>query len=168
MAAGVIAFALLAAACGGAAEVVNEQLLESIEGVENVEINEDDGSFEVTIEENGESITIGGGEIPEGLTVPVPSGGDVVGAASSDNDISVSLMYPGDQYDNLVAQYQAWADGSGQEVAKSESTYESKPCRHRPDCRGKSYVRRGPRSSGMQTQNLLPGLSGARRAAVLS
>ena len=124
-AAGVIAFALLAAACGGAAEVVNEQLLESIEGVENVEINEDDGSFEVTIEEDGESITIGGGEIPEGLTVPIPPGGDVVGAASSDSDISVSLTFPGDQYDDLVAQYQSWADGSGQEVAKSESTYES-------------------------------------------
>jgi hypothetical protein len=124
-AAGGIAVALLAAACGGAGEVVNEQLLESIEGVENVEINQDDGSFEITIEEDGESITIGGGEIPEGLTVPVPSGGDVVGAASSDTDISVSLMFPGDQYDDLVAQYQSWADGSGEEVAKSESTYDS-------------------------------------------
>jgi len=125
LAAGVVAFALFAAACGDAAEVLNEQLLENIEGVDNVEINQDDGTFEVTIEEDGETITIGGGDIPEGLTVPVPNGGQVVGAASSDTDISVSLMFPGDQYEDLVAQYQSWADGSGQEVAKSESTYES-------------------------------------------
>jgi hypothetical protein len=125
LAASVSTLALLTAACGGAAEIVNEQLLESIEGVENVEINEDDGTFEFTIEEDGESITIGGGEVPEGLTVPVPPGGDVVGAATSDNDVSVSLMYPGDQYADLVAQYQSWADGSDQEVSKSESTYES-------------------------------------------
>ena len=125
LAVSVSALALIVAACGGAAEVVNEQLLESIEGVENVEINQDDGTFEFTIEEDGETITIGGGEVPEGLTVPVPNGGQVVGAASSDTDISVSLMFPGDQYEDLVAQYQSWADGSGQEVAKSESTYES-------------------------------------------
>jgi len=124
-AAGVIAFALLTAACGDAAEVLNEQLLENIEGVENVEINEDDGTFEVTIEEDGETITIGGGDIPEGLTVPVANGGQVVAAASSDTDISVSLIYPGDRFDELVAQYQSWADDSSQEVDKAESTYES-------------------------------------------
>ncbi len=125
IAAGVIAFALLTAACGDPAEVLNEQLLENIEGVENVEINEGDGTFEVTIEEDGERITIGGGEVPDGLTVPVADGGQVVGAASSDTDIFVSLTYPGDQFDDLVAQYQSWADGSGREVDKTQSTYES-------------------------------------------
>jgi hypothetical protein len=125
LAAGVIAFALLAAACGDAAEVLNEQLLESIDGVENVEINEGDGTFEVTIEEDGETITIGGGEVPDGLTVPVADGGQVVGAASSDTDISVSLTYPGDQFDDLVSHYQSWADSSGRDVDKTQSTYES-------------------------------------------
>ena len=125
VAAGVVTFALLAAGCGGAAEIVNEQLLESIEGVENVEIDQDSGEFEITIEQDGESITIGGGEVPAGLSVPVVDGGQVTGSASSDTNISVSLMYPGDQFDALVADYQAWADGSGLEVQKTESTFES-------------------------------------------
>ena len=122
---GMMAFALLAAGCGGAAEIVNEQLLENIEGVENVEIDQDTGEFEITIEQDGESVTIGGGEVPDGLTVPVADGGKVAGSATSDTNISVSLMYPGDQFDALVADYEAWADGSGLEVQKTENTFES-------------------------------------------
>lgn len=121
--AGVAALALVAAGCGGAAEIVNEQLLESIEGVENVEFDEGNGSFEITIEQDGESMTIGGGEIPDGMTVPVADGGEVVGSSSSDSSLSVSLTYPKDRYEGLVAEYEAWADGSGREIQKSESTY---------------------------------------------
>jgi hypothetical protein len=120
-----MAFGFLVAACGDASEVLNEQLLEGIEGVENVEINEEDGTFEITVEEDGETITIGSGDIPEGLTVPVADGGEVVASTSGDRGISVSLTYPGDRFDDLVATYQSWADGSGLDVQKTETTYES-------------------------------------------
>ncbi len=144
------ALALLAAACGGqsAEEELVERILESggedigdididtggdgdfsisFEGEDGEDISVtgsgDDEDFEITVEgDEGETMTFGGGDIPDGLTVPVPDGGEVTMSLTSDQDISVALQYPQGAFDQLVAFYDSNLDASSDSVDRFEST----------------------------------------------
>ena len=116
--------ALALSACQGASEVLTEQILEQVDGVDNVEIDTDTG--EVRIETDEGSVSIGGGELPDGFPVPVPDGGEVMSVfSSSQEEASVSLSYPIDRYDELVAFYSDWTAGQPGEWNTSTSTFNS-------------------------------------------
>jgi hypothetical protein len=146
----VSALVLLIAACGGqsAEEALLEEILENsgedigdididtggdgdfsinIQGEDGEDISVsgsgDDETFEITVEgDDGETMTFGGGDIPDGLTVPVPDGGEVTMSLTSDQDISVALQYPQSAYDQIVAFYDSALDASSDSVDRYEST----------------------------------------------
>ena len=144
------ALVLLAAACGGqsAEEELVERILEN-EGLNDVDVNVDGGDggefsiniqgedgedisvtgsgddedFEITVEgDEGETMTFGGVEVPDGLTVPVPDGGEVTMSLTSDQDISVALQYPQSEFGRLVEFYDSNLDASSDDVDRFEST----------------------------------------------
>jgi hypothetical protein len=147
----VAVLALAAAACGGqsAEEELVEQLIESsgenigdvdidtggdgefsinIQGEDGEDISVtgsgDDEDFQFTVEgEDGETMSFGGGEIPEGLSVPVPDGGEVTMSLASAQDISVALQYPQSDYDRVVSFYDGTFDSDSDSVDRYESTY---------------------------------------------
>jgi len=137
------------AACGGSAE---EQLLEqiiensdgsisdldintdtgeiniSIDGEDGGEVNiagqDGDGTFTMEIEgEDGEMMTFGGGNVPEGMITPIADGGEVVQSYSSTNDLSVSIEYDNSRFDELVSMYDGVIDG--EDTTRSESSWAS-------------------------------------------
>jgi hypothetical protein len=146
----VSALVLLIAACGGqsAEEALLEEILENsgedigdididsggdgdfsinIQGEDGEDISVsgsgDDENLEITVEgDEGETMTFGGGDIPDGLTVPVPDGGEVTMSLTSDQDISVALQYPQNAFDQLVAFYDSNLDASSDSVDRYEST----------------------------------------------
>lgn len=121
--------ALLAAACGNVSENIAERITEEAleaEGGGDVDIDFDsDGSFEVNVESDDGSFTIGGGEIPSELTVPIPSGGEVQSSFVAEGDVAVSVAWPASEYDSLVAFYEDWTSSQSTEYSKNTSTFES-------------------------------------------
>lgn len=120
----VFVLALLAAACSG--EQISEQIAEeAIGGNADVNISGDGDEFSVSVESDEGSINIGAGsEIPEGLTVPVPDGGEVTSSFSDDNSAGAGVMYAQDRYEEIVAFYESWTAGTGDEWQTSTSTFE--------------------------------------------
>ncbi|HEY6628712.1 MAG TPA: hypothetical protein VI193_07010 [Acidimicrobiia bacterium] len=109
----VTAFALVACSGGDVAE----QILEGQEGVGDVEINENNGSVVIEVEdEDGNTAVIGGGEVPDGFPIPVADGGNVAAVFAQGSDATVTLTYPASEYDSLVATYQEFVDSTGGEV----------------------------------------------------
>lgn len=127
--------ALVASACGAAAENVAENLAERAlesEGGGNVDLDIDEESGEVSVQmESGDgsgSLTIGGGELPDGFPIPVPDGGEVMSTFSSETEegtsYSVTISYPADRYEELASFYEDWIDGQADDVQKSETSGE--------------------------------------------
>jgi hypothetical protein len=109
------ATALALVACSGGD--LAEEIIESQDGVGDVEINENNGSVQIEVEdEDGNTAIIGGGEVPDGFPIPVPDGGTVAAVFSQGSDATVTLTYPASEYDSLVAAYQDFVDGTGGEV----------------------------------------------------
>jgi hypothetical protein len=104
------------AACSPAS--LTEQIIEGQEGIGDVEINEDDGTFKIEIEdEEGDvSAVIGGGDVPDGFPIPVADGGTVMAVFEQQSDSTVSISYDGADYDAIKAFYEEWVDSSGVEV----------------------------------------------------
>ena len=119
------AVALLLAACSSAVEVATEQLAESSDGVSNVAIDDGEVTVEFEDEEGGGSMVIGGGEVPADLPVPVPDGGTVTSSLVQEGSYAVSLWYPADRYDSLVAFYSDWV--AGQPTENLQETQSSNP-----------------------------------------
>jgi len=126
----VVAFAFVGAACASASEVIAEKAIENAIGSEtdadvNVDIG-DDGDISVSVEgEDGSSFQVGGGaELPDELTFPVPEGGKVNTTLSDSSYVAVALSYPSDRFDEIVAFYDDWTSGTGDEWSRSESTFE--------------------------------------------
>lgn len=146
------ALLLLVAACGGksAEEELLEQILEnSGEDIGDVDLNLGDGDgdfnlnvtgddgedisitgggddedFSITVEgEDGETMTFGGGDIPDGLDLPVADGGEVVSSLTSNDEMFVSLQYPGGDYDQLVSFYDSQLNAASDAVEKSETSF---------------------------------------------
>lgn len=124
-------FSLLVAACGSAsdkaAEKLAEELIEASSGGDvNVDISGDgdDVTFEMETEEG--SFSMGsGGDLPEGLEVPVPDGGDVVTTFAAEDGIMATLTYEGDRYDEIVSFYDDWTDGAGGDWNKQTFSMDS-------------------------------------------
>jgi len=116
--------ALSACSGGDIAGNIAEEVLEGQEGVGDVEIDENNGSvvIEVEDEEGGGSAVIGGGDVPDGFPIPVPDGGNVNFTSSSEEGSSVNVTYPISEYDSLVATYQAFADSTGGDVTTYETS----------------------------------------------
>jgi hypothetical protein len=116
------AFALLLTACGGGE--LAEQIIESQEGVGDIEIDESSGTVVVEIEdeEGDASISIGGGEIPDDFPVPVPEGGTVQSVVTMDTGASLSMLFPSDEFESLKDFYSSWASGESDDVTTFESS----------------------------------------------
>ena len=138
----VAAFALLISACSSASDTVAENLTEQLleagaDGNVDVEVSGDgedmtinieseDGDVSMNVSGDGDdatiemesedgSISIGAGsEMPEGLTIPVPDGGDVTTSVEMEEGVMVGLTYPKGDYDAIVAFYDDWTAGSGE------------------------------------------------------
>lgn len=116
-----VAMTLVLAACQSSGEQISEQLAEQIDGVDEVDINADTG--EVKIETDDGSISIGGGEIPDGFPIPAPDGYEVQAVFTSDTEGSVSLVYPQDRFDELAAFYGDWTAGQPGDWANNTNSY---------------------------------------------
>ena len=104
---------------------LTEQIIEGQEGIDNIEIDEEDGTvkIEVSDDEGGGSISIGSGEVPDGFPIPVPDGGTVMAVIVQGSNGTVSLSYEGADYDNVKSFYENWIDSLGVEVVnKFESS----------------------------------------------
>lgn len=119
--------ALVATACGAAAEKAGEELTENLiqtdDGVSKVEIDEDGDKVTVEFEneEGGGSIVIGGGEVPAGLPIPVADGGQVGSSMEQGSTFAVVLYYPIDDFDGLEEFYSDWTAGQGAENVVTNS-----------------------------------------------
>ncbi len=101
-----VAAALVVTACQSASEQLSEQLAEQVEGVTDVDIDIDTG--QIKIETDDGSMTIGGGELPDGFAVPLPDGYKVTSVFTTDDGSVVGVSYPQDRYDELVAHFDEW------------------------------------------------------------
>ena len=115
--------ALAVSACQAASEQLTEQILEQQDGVNNVDFDADSG--QVSVETDDGSISIGGGEVPSGFGVPFPDGCEVASVFETDSDAAVSVTYPSDRYDELVAFYDDWTAGQSGEWNRGSSTFDS-------------------------------------------
>lgn len=123
---------LVVAACGGDSPA--EQLLESQEGVDDVDLDGDNLSFTVTdddgntvsvsgdedsltiTDEDGDSVAVfGGGDIPDDFPIPTPPGFDVQSVVETPGGSIVILEYASDDYsyEELVAFYDDFSGGDG-------------------------------------------------------
>lgn len=109
--AGFTALVLLLAACGGASEIAVEQLVESGEGISNVAIDDGEVTIEFDESEGGGSLVLGGGDIPAGLPMPVPDGGQVVSSIEQGGTLAVVLQYAVGRYREILAFYEEWVVG---------------------------------------------------------
>ncbi len=111
----VFVLALLAASCGG--EQISERIAEqAIGGDADVEISGDGDEVTVNIESDEGSLSFGlGAELPDELDVPVADGGNVMAAGTQNDSAFASAIYPGDRYDEIVAFYDSWTEGTGNE-----------------------------------------------------
>ena len=114
-------FALVVAGCASATEGITEQIIEQSSGGEaDVDLDLDSG--QVSVETEDGSISIGGGDIPDGFPVPFPDGGDVQSTFTSDDAAAVSVAYARDRYDELVGYYENWVAGQPGEWSTSSFT----------------------------------------------
>lgn len=116
-----VALALVLSACGNVAENIAEQAIErglEAEGGGNVDIdidNDGEGSVQIQSDDGDVSINIGGGELPDGLPMPVPNGYEVVGSSSfttaGQTRTTVTLEYSTGALDALVETYEDYFSG---------------------------------------------------------
>jgi hypothetical protein len=124
----ILLLAVAVAACGGesVSENLAEQAIERAGGGDvDIDIDEGDDGFQASVETEDGSMTVGGGEIPEALEIPVPSGGDVMTTLSDSTMANVQLSWPRSEYESLVAFYEDWVADQSEEFSKSTSSYES-------------------------------------------
>ena len=122
---------LLVAACGNAAEEVAERAIEAGGGGDvDIEFDEDGetGEFVIESDEGTQTISVGADELPDGLTVQVPDGYEILASSSFASDeeslISVSLHYPESELESLIQHFDDLFDGVD-EVSKVETSLET-------------------------------------------
>jgi hypothetical protein len=120
----VAVLALVLAACQSIseniAENITEKALEGVDGVDGVNIDTDSGQVSIETEEG--SVTIGGGQMPDGFAIPAPDGYAVTSVFESDESASVSLAYADGNFDAIVAFYDDWTASQSSEWSKSSSS----------------------------------------------
>jgi len=122
----VIAFStlgVLLAACSSVTETAIEQLVESGEGISNVAIDDGEVTIEFEDSEGGGSLVLGGGDIPTGLPMPVPDGGEVLSSIEQGGNLAIVLQYTQGQYEEIFVLYQDWVAGQATDnLAETRST----------------------------------------------
>lgn len=126
--------ALLVAGCGAAAENIAEEAIEQAAeqsgGAADVEFDVDAETGEVNVsgqtEEGDLNYSVGGGEIPDGFTIPVMDGGEVLSSASQESGdtaaYAVSLQFPRDSYEDVVAYYEDYVSSLDGDTQRSETS----------------------------------------------
>jgi hypothetical protein len=125
----VVVLALVASACGAAADKISEKVAEQATeklveasggGDVNVDISGNGDDAGVKIETEDGSMSFGAGsEMPEGLTIPVPDGGTVQTAITTEDGAMVALNYDQGRYDEIVGFYEDWTSKNGSGWQKS-------------------------------------------------
>lgn len=119
---GLAVVAVALAACSPGEELA-EQLLESEEGVGDVEIDVGSGEFRVEGEdEDGESFSIGGGDIPDDFPIDVPGGGEVQSVVESGDEGLVAVRYDDGDFDDIKGFYEDWVAANGEVTNTSETS----------------------------------------------
>lgn len=126
-----VALALVLTACGNVAENIAEEAIErslEAEGGGNVDIdidNDGEGTIEIQSDEGDSTISFGGGELPDGLPMPVPDGYEVIGSSSftsaGQTRTTVTLEYSPSALDGLVETYEGYFSGF-EDVFESRTT----------------------------------------------
>ncbi|MEA2011154.1 MAG: hypothetical protein U9N78_10665 [Actinomycetota bacterium] len=124
-------FSLLVAACGSASDIAGEKLAEelieaSVDGDVSVDVSGDGDDATVSVETDEGSMSFGAGtEMPDGLEIPVPDGGDVMSAFTAEDVINVSLVYEQGNFEDIAGFYDEWTDGTGDEWETQDLTMDS-------------------------------------------
>lgn len=120
--AGITILTMTLGACSPGEELA-ERLIESQEGVGDIEIDEEDGQvrIEVEDEEGNTSGVIGGGDLPDDFPIDVPDGGEVQAVFQQGSDTTVNLTYDQD-FETIKGFYESWVEDSGEEIV---NTFES-------------------------------------------
>ena len=149
----IAAFALLVAACSSASDVVADNVAEQLiaAGVDSdvdvdlsgdgedmsINVDSEDGDFSIDVSGDGDDATIemetedgsivlgSGAELPDGLEIPVPDGGDVMTSVAAEGMVLVSLTYDLGRFDEIVAFYEDWTAGSGDEWDSQSMSFDS-------------------------------------------
>jgi ABC-type glycerol-3-phosphate transport system substrate-binding protein len=118
----VFVLALMAAACGG--EQISEQLAEqAIGGNADVDISGDGDDVTVNIQSDDGSLSLGSGaSLPDELMIPVPDGGKVTLSGVQGESVFAAIQYSADRYDEIIAFYDSWTDGTGDEWQTQTAT----------------------------------------------
>lgn len=119
------AAALVLTACQSASEKLAEQIIEQSAGVSDVDIDIDTDTGEINIVTDEGSISIGGGELPDDLAVPLPDGYSVTSVFSSPDGSAVSVTYAPDRWDELVSFFEDWAGGQSGDWNSTSSSFDS-------------------------------------------
>lgn len=113
----IVAAVLVVTACQSA----SEQLAEQVAGVNDVDIDTDTGQIRIETDEG--SLSIGGGELPDGFPIPVPDGGDVMSVFTSGDQAAATVSYARDRYDELVRFYDEWTEGQSGDWNTGSSSF---------------------------------------------
>jgi hypothetical protein len=125
-----IGFAIVATSCGAAAEKLSEEAVErAIEsgggGDVELDVSGDGDEFTVNVESEDGTFSVGSDvEIPGDLQIPVPEGGTATSSGTQEGAVFASITYPIDRYDELVAFYDNWTSGTGDEWDSSTASFE--------------------------------------------
>ena len=114
----IAAASLMLPACSPGEELA-EQIIESQEGVGDVEIDEDSG--QVSVESEDGSVSIGGGEVPEGFPIAIPDDAEVQAVIQNGSEATVSLSID-DQFESVKDFYEDWVDDNGEVTNKIETS----------------------------------------------
>ena len=105
--------AMIVAGCSSASDELSEQIVESVSGVDDLEIDEESG--EVSFETDEGSVSIGGGEIPADFPFPFPDGYEVSSILISDATSSVVAVYPKERFEEIQTFIDDWTASQGGE-----------------------------------------------------
>ena len=121
-----VAIAVMVEGCGSVADRVGEELVEELlegSGIEDVEIDQDDGSiiFTVETEEGDQTMRMGGG-LPADFPFPLPDEYEVTTAfeigEGDQKAFSAILVVPADDFDKVTELYENFLNDEGFEVTK--------------------------------------------------
>lgn len=119
----IIGTALLVAMAACSSADLAENVIEQSGDVGNIEIDENDGTVVIEIQDDDgdTSAVIGGGDVPDDFPIPVPDGGNVMAVVTQGVDTSLSITYPQDQFENLKDFYSDYASNTGEVLVTFES-----------------------------------------------
>jgi hypothetical protein len=113
-----MALGLVLAGCGNAAEQIAEQAAEASGGGDvDVEIDDQAGEFTIESDDGTQTVNVGSGDLPEGLTIPIPDGYEVIASSVLDQTegrfLTAILSYPGGDIEEIAAHFDDYYEGIG-------------------------------------------------------